>query len=101
MLKFSQIFTYIVYLYITERPFLKNPAKVEAIQCIYVEALYAYVTNKSELRAGVMFAKLLDVLTQLRSLSVMNSEECESFVNKNKKLPDLLTEVWDISKKPT
>ena len=80
----------------SERHNLKEPKKVEKIQEIYVEALQAYVSNRRS-RQNVMFAKLLCVLTELRSLGNANSELCFSLKLKNKKLPQFLAEIWDIS----
>ena len=79
----------------SERHNLKEPKKVEKIQEIYVEALQAYVNNRRS-RENVMFAKLLSVLTELRSLGNANSEKCFSLKLKNKKLPKFLEEIWDI-----
>merc|ERR1712223_264873 len=45
---------------------------------------------------NVMFAKLLCVLTELRSLGNANSEKCFSLKLKNKRLPKFLEEIWDI-----
>lgn len=79
----------------SERHGLREPKKVEKIQEIYVEALQAYVNNRRS-RENVMFAKLLSVLTELRSLGNANSEKCFSLKVKNKKLPKFLEEIWDI-----
>merc|ERR1719468_539919 len=83
----------------SERHNLKEPKRVEKIQEIYVEALQAYVINKRP-RENVMFAKLLSVLTELRSLGNANSEKCFSLKVKNKKLPKFLEEIWDIAPVP-
>jgi len=56
-----------------------------------------YDTNIEELLAGVNFAKLLGVLTELRTLGNINSEMCFSLKLKNKKLPPFLAEIWDIA----
>jgi ecdysone receptor len=84
---------------VSERHNLKEPKRVEKIQEIYVEALQAYVINKRP-RENVMFAKLLSVLTELRSLCNANSEKCFSLKVKNKKLPKFLEEIWDIAPVP-
>ena len=85
----------------SERHNLKEPKRVEKIQEIYVEALQAYVNNRrTRLPTGVMFAKLLAVLTELRSLGNANSEKCFSLKVKNKKLPKFLEEIWDIAPTP-
>ncbi len=85
----------------SERHNLKEPKRVEKIQEIYVEALQAYVNNRRTREPPtVMFAKLLSVLTELRSLGNANSEKCFSLKVKNKKLPKFLEEIWDIAPVP-
>jgi len=79
----------------SERHGLKEAKKVEKIQEIYVESLQAYVNNRRS-RRNIMFAKLLSVLTELRTLGNANSELCFSLKLKNKKLPKFLEEIWDI-----
>jgi ecdysone receptor len=79
----------------SERHGLREPKKVEKIQEIYVDSLQAYVNNRRS-RQNVMFAKLLCVLTELRSLGNANSEKCFSLKLKNKRLPKFLEEIWDI-----
>ena len=69
--------------------------KVEKIQEIYLEALQAYVMNH-RVRPMTEFAKLLSVLTELRTLGNLNSEMCFSLKLKNKKLPPFLAEIWDV-----
>ena len=83
----------------SERQNLKEPKRVEMIQEIYVEILQAYMNNKRS-RENVRFAKLLSVLTELRSLGNANSEKCFSLKVKNKKLPKFLEEIWDIAPVP-
>ncbi|XP_018326107.1 ecdysone receptor isoform X2 [Agrilus planipennis] len=83
----------------SERPSLIEGWKVEKIQEIYLEALRAYVDNRRKPRAGIIFAKLLSVLTELRNLGKQNSEMCFSLKLKNKKLPPFLAEIWDIDLK--
>ncbi|XP_046745362.1 ecdysone receptor-like isoform X4 [Diprion similis] len=79
-----------------ERPALIEGWKVEKIQEIYLEALKAYVDNRRRPKSGMIFAKLLSVLTELRTLGNQNSELCISLKLKNKKLPPFLTEIWDV-----
>ncbi|CAL8148030.1 unnamed protein product [Orchesella dallaii] len=81
----------------SERPCLLEPRKVEKIQEIYLEALRAYVEYLHPVRPGVNFARLLGVLTELRTLGNINSEMCFSLKLKNKKLPPFLAEIWDVS----
>nr|AKL71619.1 ecdysone receptor [Macrobrachium rosenbergii] len=80
----------------SERPSLKEPHKVEKLQEIYLEALKAHVENRRTPRSSVVFAKLLNILTDLRTLGNLNSEMCFSLTLKNKKLPPFLAEIWDI-----
>lgn len=70
---------------------------MEKIQEIYLEALKAYVDNRRRPRSGTIFAKLLSVLTELRTLGNQNSEMCFSLKFKNKKLPLFLAEIWDVT----
>ncbi|XP_030748909.1 ecdysone receptor-like [Sitophilus oryzae] len=83
----------------SERPSLMEGWKVEKIQEIYLEALRAYVDNRRKPRAHVIFAKLVSVLTELRTLGNQNSEMCFSLKLKNKKLPPFLAEIWDVDVK--
>ncbi|XP_066253374.1 ecdysone receptor isoform X1 [Euwallacea similis] len=83
----------------SERPSLMEGWKVEKIQEIYLEALKAYVDNRRKPRAHVIFAKLVSVLTELRTLGNQNSEMCFSLKLKNKKLPPFLAEIWDVDVK--
>ncbi|GLV34148.1 Ecdysone receptor [Carabus blaptoides fortunei] len=83
----------------SERPSLIEGWKVEKIQEIYLEALRAYVDNRRKPKPGTVFAKLLSVLTELRTLGNQNSEMCFSFKLKNKKLPPFLAEIWDVDMK--
>ncbi|GJQ75548.1 EcR [Trypoxylus dichotomus] len=83
----------------SERPALIEGWKVEKIQEIYLEALRAYVDNRRRPKPGTVFAKLLSVLTELRTLGNQNSEMCFSLKLKNKKLPPFLAEIWDVDMK--
>jgi hypothetical protein len=79
----------------TERPALREPQKIEHIQSIYLETLRAYVENHRP-PDKCYFAKLLSILTELRSLGNVNSEVCFSLKVQNKRLPPFLAEIWDI-----
>lgn len=81
----------------SERPALIEGWKVEKIQEIYLEALKSYVDNRSRPRSPTIFAKLLSVLTELRTLGNQNSEMCFSLKLQNKKLPPFLAEIWDVN----
>ncbi|XP_054286569.1 ecdysone receptor isoform X2 [Macrosteles quadrilineatus] len=80
----------------SERPNLAEGWKVEKIQEIYLEALKSYVDNRVKPRSPTIFAKLLSVLTELRTLGNQNSEMCFSLKLRNRKLPPFLTEIWDV-----
>ncbi|KAK3915321.1 Ecdysone receptor [Frankliniella fusca] len=80
----------------SDRPSLHEGWKVEKIQDIYVEALRTYIENRRQPRPSTIFAKLLAVLTELRTLGNLNSELCFSLKIKNKKLPPFLAEIWDV-----
>ena len=91
---FSSTFSFHL-IHFSERPGLVEARKVEKIQEIYLEALQAYVMNH-RIRPMTEFAKLLSVLTELRTLGNLNSEMCFSLKLKNKKLPPFLAEIWDV-----
>ncbi|XP_043206618.1 ecdysone receptor-like isoform X2 [Amphibalanus amphitrite] len=75
---------------------LEEPDKVERIQSIYVEALRAYVDFQRPPPTGVIFAKLLSVLTEVRQLGKLNTELCWSLKLKKRVLPPFLHEIWDV-----
>ncbi|XP_022244126.1 ecdysone receptor-like [Limulus polyphemus] len=79
----------------SERPHMVEVKKVEKIQEFYIDALRAYVDNFRPPGKNY-FAKLLSVLTELRTLGNMNSEMCFSLKVQNKKLPPFLAEIWDV-----
>ncbi|XP_076326224.1 ecdysone receptor-like isoform X2 [Tachypleus tridentatus] len=79
----------------SERPSLVEPTKVEKIQEFYLDTLRAYIENHRP-PGRSYFAKLLAVLTELRTLGNMNSEMCFSLKVQNKKLPPFLAEIWDV-----
>lgn len=81
----------------SERPNLKELSKVEKLQEIYLEALKAYVENRRMPRSSMVFAKLINILTELRTLGNLNSEVCFSLTLKNKRLPPFLAEIWDVT----
>ncbi|XP_050456521.1 ecdysone receptor [Cataglyphis hispanica] len=80
----------------SERPNLLESRKVEKLQEIYLKTLKAYVDNRRRPKSGTIFAKLLSVLTELRTLGNQNSEMCLNLKFKNKKLPVFLAEIWDV-----
>lgn len=58
--------------------------------------LKTYVENKRQTSTKCHFAKLLAILTELRTLGNMNSEMCVSLKIKNRALPEFLSEIWDL-----
>ncbi|XP_071647266.1 ecdysone receptor isoform X1 [Temnothorax longispinosus] len=80
----------------SERPNLLESRKVEKLQEIYLKTLKAYVDNRRRPKSCTIFAKLLSVLTELRTLGNQNSEMCLNLKFKNKKLPLFLAEIWDV-----
>ena len=81
--------------YRADRPALLQPRNVEEIQEHYIETLRCYVDSHRPANK-CHFAKLLGILTELRTLGNINSEMCVSLKVQNKKLPPFLAEIWDI-----
>ncbi|KAI1292844.1 Ecdysone receptor [Halotydeus destructor] len=79
----------------SDRPHLIEPQKVEKIQEFYLDTLRAYLDNHRPPQK-CYFAKLLGILTELRSLGSTHNDVCYSLRVQNKKLPDFLAEIWDI-----
>lgn len=82
----------------SDRPNLEQAELVEAIQSYYIETLRVYILNrhKGEPKCLVLFAKLLSILTELRTLGNQNAEMCFSLKLKNRKIPRFLEEIWDV-----
>ncbi|CAH1709312.1 unnamed protein product [Aphis gossypii] len=80
----------------SSRPGLLDGWKVEKIQEIYLESLKAYVDNRDRDTATVRYARLLSVLTELRTLGNENSELCMTLKLKNRVVPPFLAEIWDV-----
>jgi ecdysone receptor len=80
----------------SDRHNVREARRVEKIQEIYVEALQSYVLAKRKKEHMVAFAKLLSVLTELRSLGNSNAKTCFELRMINRKLPPFLAEIWDI-----
>lgn len=72
-----------------------DPHKVERIQEYYIDTLRMYSENHRPPGKNY-FARLLSILTELRTLGNMNAEMCFSLKVQNKKLPPFLAEIWDI-----
>jgi ecdysone receptor len=82
----------------SDRPGLEKAEMVDIIQSYYTETLKVYISNRhgGESRCSVQFAKLLGILTELRTMGNKNSEMCFSLKLRNRKLPRFLEEVWDV-----
>ncbi|KAG5681533.1 hypothetical protein PVAND_010957 [Polypedilum vanderplanki] len=82
----------------SDRPGLEKAEMVEFIQSYYIETLKVYIINRhgGEQKCSIQFAKLLGILTELRTMGNKNSEMCFSLKLKNRKLPKFLEEVWDV-----
>lgn len=87
----------------SDRPGLEQADLVEAIQSYYIETLKMYILNRhgGDSKCAVLFAKLLSILTELRTLGNQNSEICFSLKLKNRKLPRFLEEIWDVHDAPS
>ncbi|KAF2365772.1 Nuclear hormone receptor ligand-binding domain [Trinorchestia longiramus] len=79
----------------SDRPMVKERQKVEEMQTVYVKALRDYTDQKYQKPSGPKFAKLLGILTELRTLGYMNNEQCHSIRNE-KYFPEFLSELWDV-----
>lgn len=83
----------------SDRPGLEKAEMVDVIQSYYTETLKVYITNRhgGSSQCSVQFAKLLGILTELRTMGNKNSEMCFSLKLRNRKLPRFLEEVWDVA----
>ncbi|KAL0842210.1 hypothetical protein ABMA28_014371 [Loxostege sticticalis] len=83
----------------SDRPGLEQPQLVEEIQRYYLNTLRVYIMNQHSAspRCAVLYAKILSVLTELRTLGMQNSNMCISLKLKNRKLPPFLEEIWDVA----
>jgi hypothetical protein len=80
-------------MFFAERPMLQDAKKVEMIQESYLAALRGYLdTNRAR---SVIFARLLMRLTELRTLGHEWTELLFSLKLQKRKLPPLLSEIWD------
>lgn len=86
----------------SDRPGLEKADVVDCIQSYYIETLKVYIINRhgGDSKCSVQFAKLLSILTELRTMGNKNSEMCFSLKLKNRKLPRFLEEVWDVGDVP-
>ncbi|XP_043070960.1 ecdysone receptor isoform X3 [Drosophila grimshawi] len=86
----------------SDRPGLEKAQLVEAIQSYYIDTLRIYILNRhcGNSMSLVFYAKLLSILTELRTLGNQNAEMCFSLKLKNRKLPKFLEEIWDVHAVP-
>lgn len=87
----------------SDRPGLEQGDLVEHIQSYYIETLKIYILNRhsGDPKCGIIFAKLLSILTELRTLGNQNSEMCFSLKLRNRRLPKFLEEIWDVQDIPS
>uniref|UniRef100_A0A8C4Y6T7 Nuclear receptor subfamily 1 group H member 2 n=1 Tax=Gopherus evgoodei TaxID=1825980 RepID=A0A8C4Y6T7_9SAUR len=78
-----------------DRPNVQQHGQVEALQLPYVEALHAYTLIKRP-QDRLMFPRMLMKLVALRTLSSVHSEQVFALRLQDKKLPPLLSEIWDV-----
>ncbi|XP_055329410.1 ecdysone receptor-like isoform X2 [Paramacrobiotus metropolitanus] len=79
----------------SERPMLKETAKVEKIQEMYLFALRGYLDTHRPSKSGSIFARLLMRLTELRTLGHEWTELLFNLRLQKRRLPPLLSEIWD------
>ncbi|XP_041093481.1 oxysterols receptor LXR-beta-like [Polyodon spathula] len=82
-------------LFSADRPNVTNPGLVEQLQLPYVEALRAYTRIKRP-QDCLMFPRMLMKLVSLRTLSSAHSEQVFALRLQDKRLPPLLSEIWDV-----
>ncbi|XP_006868216.1 PREDICTED: oxysterols receptor LXR-beta isoform X2 [Chrysochloris asiatica] len=78
-----------------DRPNVQEPKRVEALQQPYVEALLSYTRIKRP-QDQLRFPRMLMKLVSLRTLSSVHSEQVFALRLQDKKLPPLLSEIWDV-----
>lgn len=78
-----------------DRPNVQDPGRVEALQQPYVEALLSYTRIKRP-QDQLRFPRMLMKLVSLRTLSSVHSEQVFALRLQDKKLPPLLSEIWDV-----
>ncbi|XP_074086694.1 oxysterols receptor LXR-alpha isoform X1 [Macrotis lagotis] len=78
-----------------DRPNVQDQIQVERLQHTYVEALHAYVSIHHP-NDPLMFPRMLMKLVSLRTLSSVHSEQVFALRLQDKKLPPLLSEIWDV-----
>ncbi|KAK1159720.1 oxysterols receptor LXR-alpha-like [Acipenser oxyrinchus oxyrinchus] len=78
-----------------DRPNVQNHDLVERFQQPYVDALHSYIRIKRP-NDHLMFPRMLMKLVSLRTLSSVHSEQVFALRLQDKKLPPLLSEIWDV-----
>ncbi|XP_072903807.1 oxysterols receptor LXR-alpha isoform X4 [Hemitrygon akajei] len=82
-------------LFSADRPNVNDHELVERLQQPYVEALRSYTRMKRP-DDRLMFPRMLMKLVCLRTLSSVHSEQVFALRLQDKKLPPLLSEIWDM-----
>lgn len=78
-----------------DRPNVQDHELVERLQQPYIDALNSYVCIKRP-NDHLMFPRMLMKLVSLRTLSNVHSEQVFALRLQDKKLPPLLSEIWDV-----
>ncbi|XP_022520970.2 oxysterols receptor LXR-alpha isoform X1 [Astyanax mexicanus] len=78
-----------------DRPNVQDHDLVEKLQQPYVDALHSYIRIKRP-NDHLMFPRMLMKLVSLRTLSSVHSEQVFALRLQDKKLPPLLSEIWDV-----
>ncbi|RXM34406.1 Oxysterols receptor LXR-alpha [Acipenser ruthenus] len=78
-----------------DRPNVQDHDLVERFQQPYVDALHSYIRIKRP-NDHLMFPRMLMKLVSLRTLSSVHSEQVFALRLQDKKLPPLLSEIWDV-----
>nr|XP_020464472.1 oxysterols receptor LXR-alpha [Monopterus albus] len=79
-----------------DRPNVQDHDLVERLQQPYVDALRSYIMIKRP-NDHLMFPRMLMKLVSLRTLSSVHSEQVFALRLQDKKLPPLLSEIWDVN----
>nr|BAV93046.1 liver X receptor [Lates calcarifer] len=79
-----------------DRPNVQDHDLVERLQQPYVDALRSYIMIKRP-NDHLMFSRMLMKLVSLRTLSSVHSEQVFALRLQDKKLPPLLSEIWEVN----
>ena len=80
--------------YFSDYAFVQNKDRVEEYQDLYLSALAKYSLTREPVRPSI-FARILGMLTEIRSVSYNNAEIVASW-KKRGALTPLLCEIWDL-----